>query len=85
MANEITEARLLAWVQEGVRVAEQALNSLDAEAAAHTAAGLSRGGEVELRLRLRPAMPPRVSVVLIGDKGEVTLRNSDDALLGGRH
>jgi uncharacterized linocin/CFP29 family protein len=57
-------------VQDALLVMERALNGLSLDIQQRVAAGIQVGGQMEVRIRLRAASVPRISIHLIGTTGE---------------
>ena len=64
---------------DAVKYMERAFNSLSQEVQAQVMAGVHVGGTFEVRVRMAAQRQMRISLVLIGDRGELELH----ALGGG--
>lgn len=69
----MNEQDLADYLKASMLLAVQALEAQPADVQAHVAAGLAKGGELEVRIRLRPAMVPRLSLHLFGDRGGIEI------------
>lgn len=58
---------------DALKFMERAVNSLSDELQTRTMAGVAAGGQMEVRVRMTANAAPRISLVLIGDKGEIEL------------
>lgn len=58
---------------DALKFMERVLNGQAPEVQGHSLKAITRGGHMEVRVRMSMTHDPRISLALIGDKGEIEL------------